>query len=763
MRRRRRRRSGRSTRSASARRAENELVTRTGRCALVAARSRRARRADRRRARRDRGTRPARRWGRCGTDGRRALLVRVAKPAVRGGPAPRGDSSSPAGSCATSSRACTSPDEPRRTLPTRCSRLPTERAPSSRARGRRLAVRYPHAGRARNHLLRALTTFAALFVPAALREAVSDAAWLRGDARGRARARARRAGDRSVDDAAFASVADASTSRRSARRAAPPATRSSRSSARCAPRRRRAASRPPRRDEPGRRSTRRRCSSPATRSRLILAELDGAEAACARLAETHRVAPMAARTLLQQAVPTTFGYKAAGWLVGPARRARAAARARAIRRSSAARPARSPRFGDRGLERRSPLRRRARPRRASSCPGTPTARRSPSSPPRWTRAARAAKIGARRRAARADRGGRGRRGLPAAGRRRCRTSGTRRAPSLARACARLARASAGVLTGGRARARACGGRLAGGVARALLDARVRRRRRRGDARVPRRARGRHASGCARTSSDDLYAEQRALGLDGDYLGAAEALRRPRARRGTGREHARAPRRARHDDDDLEGAARGDSRTRSRSTCPARRRAGPGRRCADDRRPSARRCSSGCRRGSRSAASRSGGAWSACGSPSNAPERVERLVLACTGAKLGDARRLRSARGARAARGGRRRRRGCARPLVHARVPRVARGAGDPRRARDDAARGLRGVLRGGRRVRLPRRAARGSPRRRSRSSASEDAVDAAGRARDARRRASPACASSRSRDAAHLANVEQPRGLHRPT
>ncbi len=33
------------------------------------------------------------------------------------------------------------------------------------------------------------------------------------------------------------------------------------------------------------------------------------------LAQDHRSTPMAARTLLQQAVPTTFGLKAAGWLV----------------------------------------------------------------------------------------------------------------------------------------------------------------------------------------------------------------------------------------------------------------------------------------------------------------------------------------------------------------------------------------------------------------------------------------------------------------
>ena len=47
---------------------------------------------------------------------------------------------------------------------------------------------------------------------------------------------------------------------------------------------------------------------------LILAELDGVTAACARLAEDHRGTLMAGRTLLQQALPTTFGLKAAGWL-----------------------------------------------------------------------------------------------------------------------------------------------------------------------------------------------------------------------------------------------------------------------------------------------------------------------------------------------------------------------------------------------------------------------------------------------------------------
>jgi 3-carboxy-cis,cis-muconate cycloisomerase len=49
--------------------------------------------------------------------------------------------------------------------------------------------------------------------------------------------------------------------------------------------------------------------------RLLAEELGAAAAACAALAEAHRDTPMAGRTLLQQAVPTTFGVKAAGWLL----------------------------------------------------------------------------------------------------------------------------------------------------------------------------------------------------------------------------------------------------------------------------------------------------------------------------------------------------------------------------------------------------------------------------------------------------------------
>jgi 3-carboxy-cis,cis-muconate cycloisomerase len=54
----------------------------------------------------------------------------------------------------------------------------------------------------------------------------------------------------------------------------------------------------------------------ATRAlQFVLVDLEHVAEECARLAKEHRTTPMAARTLLQQAVPTTFGLKAAGWLV----------------------------------------------------------------------------------------------------------------------------------------------------------------------------------------------------------------------------------------------------------------------------------------------------------------------------------------------------------------------------------------------------------------------------------------------------------------
>jgi 3-carboxy-cis,cis-muconate cycloisomerase len=48
----------------------------------------------------------------------------------------------------------------------------------------------------------------------------------------------------------------------------------------------------------------------------LLDDLLAARAAAGGLARAHRDTPVAGRTLLQQAVPTTFGLKAAGWMAG---------------------------------------------------------------------------------------------------------------------------------------------------------------------------------------------------------------------------------------------------------------------------------------------------------------------------------------------------------------------------------------------------------------------------------------------------------------
>jgi 3-carboxy-cis,cis-muconate cycloisomerase len=48
----------------------------------------------------------------------------------------------------------------------------------------------------------------------------------------------------------------------------------------------------------------------------IVAELSGAADACAELVQRHRATIVPGRTLLQQAIPVTFGLKAAGWLSG---------------------------------------------------------------------------------------------------------------------------------------------------------------------------------------------------------------------------------------------------------------------------------------------------------------------------------------------------------------------------------------------------------------------------------------------------------------
>jgi len=150
--------------------------------------------------------------------------------------------------------------------------------------------------------------FDALFVPAAMRDAVSDEAWLRAmlEAERALAAAEKRAG---VIDGAVVEDVDVSGLLEDARRVGNPVEPLVR--------------RLRERDERvpwGATSQDILDTAAALVARdataLIAAELAGAARACARLADEHRATVMAARTLLQQAVPTTFGLKAASWLVG---------------------------------------------------------------------------------------------------------------------------------------------------------------------------------------------------------------------------------------------------------------------------------------------------------------------------------------------------------------------------------------------------------------------------------------------------------------
>src|SRR5581483_5862385 len=180
--------------------------------------------------------------------------------------------------------------------------------PRRRADRVRVALRRPAPGRAADSVLRGslAMTFERLFVPQAFRDAVAAEAWVQAmlDAE-RALARAQeRVGlvPREALGAIF-------TEGRSAGNPAEPLVRALRS----------------RVSEDAARFVHFGATSQdvldtaamlvaGSARTLLLAELDGIASACAFLAETHRSTPMAARTLLQQAVPTTFGLKAAGWL-----------------------------------------------------------------------------------------------------------------------------------------------------------------------------------------------------------------------------------------------------------------------------------------------------------------------------------------------------------------------------------------------------------------------------------------------------------------
>ena len=166
-----------------------------------------------------------------------------------------------------------------------------------------------------------MTTFAPIFVPAALREAVADASWFAAmlDAE-RALARAEASVGAIPPDAAAAieeccepgrfDLAALCAEGRAVGNPAEPLVRALREHAGdAAPYVHFGATSQDVVDTAAMIVTRRAIA-------LVADELAGAAAAAAELVAGHRSTPMAARTLLQQAVPTTFGAKAGGWLVG---------------------------------------------------------------------------------------------------------------------------------------------------------------------------------------------------------------------------------------------------------------------------------------------------------------------------------------------------------------------------------------------------------------------------------------------------------------
>ena len=281
-----------------------------------------------------------------------------------------------------------------------------------------------------------------------------------------------------------------------------------------------------RRDEPGHPRHARRCWSRATRSSWCWPSSTRVAGECARLADEHRGTLMAGRTLLQQAVPITFGLKAAGWLAGVAAartRLRDAARrtaGAAGRRGGHARRARRPRArGARGV------RARARAGRAGAAVARARAARWPSSGAALAVAAGAVEkialdvvllaqteVGEVRRG-----GGDGRGGSSAMPHKRNPVGAVRRAGGARARCA----AAAGVLLEAMAseHERAAGA-WHSGVERAVGRARVHRRR--GAGRCTRRSTASRStpSGCARTSDARRQRPRRAIRR---HIGATDAF------------------------------------------------------------------------------------------------------------------------------------------------------------------------------------------------------------------------------------------------
>ncbi|MFD0658567.1 lyase family protein [Thermocatellispora tengchongensis] len=110
----------------------------------------------------------------------------------------------------------------------------------------------------------------------------------------------------------------------------------------------------------------------------LIADLDAIRDACAALADAHRRTVMAGRTVGQQAVPVTFGLKAAGWLTALGRDRAALVGLRLPVQYGGAAGTLSA-LGGRGHE-VIPASPPSSTWRSRCCPGTPTAPRSPSWP-----------------------------------------------------------------------------------------------------------------------------------------------------------------------------------------------------------------------------------------------------------------------------------------------------------------------------------------------------------------------------------------------
>ena len=152
-----------------------------------------------------------------------------------------------------------------------------------------------------------MTTFEALYVPAPLREAVSDQAWLA--AMLEAEAALAKVTGAEVDEDVFRPEGyDIAALCEEGRADASPVVPLARALRERAPGAHGPATSQDILDTAAMLVAR-------TARSLVLVELDGAAAAAAALAEAHRSTVMAGRTLLQRARPTTFGLRAAGWLV----------------------------------------------------------------------------------------------------------------------------------------------------------------------------------------------------------------------------------------------------------------------------------------------------------------------------------------------------------------------------------------------------------------------------------------------------------------